>query len=207
MPLARPSVPDSVSIAAAPTKPGFSLVELLIVLGILGLLAVFTIPKILGGQDSHKKNALAKDAAMMVQAAYNAYLENNAATASVTFDALTPYMQYVSRDTSGSTINGSHGGWILTCNNNYSPCLRLKNGATLAYRTGISFGGTAVTNALRFFVDPDSAYQDDDNAAAAELYLYHGGRISSRAFIIGNTCNTETCVSKNDDVPWLKWQP
>ena len=45
-------------------KKGFTLAELLISLGILGLIATFTIPKIVGAAGDSKYNAAAKEAGL-----------------------------------------------------------------------------------------------------------------------------------------------
>ena len=62
------------------SQPAFTLAELLIALAILGVIATFTIPKILSGSTDAKWNASAKGAMTMVEGAYADYQiekENN----------------------------------------------------------------------------------------------------------------------------------
>lgn len=74
---------------------GFTLAELLISLAILGVIATFTIPKILSSQQNGQYNAEAKEVASMISGAYQAYSLNNTVSGSTTLGALTPYMNYV----------------------------------------------------------------------------------------------------------------
>ena len=52
---------------------GFTLAELLIALLILGEISTFTIPKIIYSQQNQKYNAIAKESAAMISAAYQQY--------------------------------------------------------------------------------------------------------------------------------------
>ena len=51
----------------------FTLAELLIALAILGVIATFTIPKILDSGSNSQWNAIGKEAAAMVSGAYQSY--------------------------------------------------------------------------------------------------------------------------------------
>src|SRR5689334_18650453 len=111
---------------------GFTLAELLISLAILGVIATFTIPKIITAQTNSRYNAIANEAASMVSAAYQQYRHNNSSvTAGVGIEDLTPYMNYVATDTS-TVIDDKQTGGTYTCGGgsaNY--CLRLHSGAML----------------------------------------------------------------------------
>jgi Tfp pilus assembly protein FimT len=52
---------------------GFTLAELFIALGILGMIATFTIPKVLQTQQGNQYRSAAKETAAMVSEAYAAY--------------------------------------------------------------------------------------------------------------------------------------
>lgn len=54
--------------------PAFTLAELLIALAILGVIATFTIPKILATQQTQQYNAIAKDDIHMIVGAYQQYV-------------------------------------------------------------------------------------------------------------------------------------
>ena len=58
-------------------KSGFTLAELLIALAILGVIATFTIPKVLNSSSSSENSAIFKEAAGMVSGAMQAYQQQN----------------------------------------------------------------------------------------------------------------------------------
>ena len=55
---------------------GFTLAELLISLAILGVIATFTIPKILTSQQNSQKAAVTKEVIAMISGAFTAYQQN-----------------------------------------------------------------------------------------------------------------------------------
>ena len=71
---------------------GFTLAELLICMAILGVIATFTIPKIVQAQQNQTYTAEAKDAMAAVAGAYQVYRLQNAASTNTTFGDVTPYM-------------------------------------------------------------------------------------------------------------------
>src|SRR5687768_5229337 len=120
-------------------KTGFTLAELLIALAILGVIATFTIPKVLQSQSDGKYKAVAKEAAATISAAYDAYKLKTTPTAATRSDDLTPFMNYVKVDsTTWSDDVPGAGAW--QCGGN---CLLLHNGAILAFNPGETFNGTA----------------------------------------------------------------
>ncbi len=143
---------------------GFTLAELLISLLILGEIATFTIPKVLSSQQNGTRKAAAKEAIAMVAAAYSTYQLTNGASASSRFADITPYMNYVKLDTSGTAFNGT---W--TCDNSVR-CLRLHSGATLIYWDFETFSGTSTTNVVYYIFDPGGA--SDYSADGIDLFLF-----------------------------------
>jgi prepilin-type N-terminal cleavage/methylation domain-containing protein len=178
---------------------GFSLVELLITLGILGILAVATTPKLLSPPNNtlnSKQTAMARDVAFMISSAYEQYRMANATVpTTMTPSTLTPYMNYVQLDTSGATIDGHVLAWSKTCNSS-NPCISLHNGGKLWFDNTNNFAGSNSTNAVVFVFDPNSIYSGstaDSPGKGIQLYLYYDGVIKSRSTCRSNTCSSVAC--------------
>jgi prepilin-type N-terminal cleavage/methylation domain-containing protein len=194
-------------------RNGLTLVEMLIAMAIIGVIATFTVPKLLLVQSDTRHNAIAKEAASMVAQAYAAYRGKATPTSSTRFADLTPYMNYVKWDNSAativdnvygsSTVNTDCGG----ASNRW--CLHLHNGAILTYFQ-ISFGGTANTNAIYFQVDPDGVAQSTANGPgkAVQFFLYYNGRITSKAYIGADDASSSGNLGgprPDREPPWFSW--
>lgn len=92
---------------------GFTLAELLIALGILGVIATFTIPKVLSAQQETQKKAIAKEVASMITGAYQLYVKDNGYSTSISGASLVPYLNYVRIDTSNAWFDTSPSNGIL----------------------------------------------------------------------------------------------
>ena len=188
-------------------KAGFTLAELLIALAILGVIATFTIPKILYSSQNSQYNAIAKESAAAVSGAYQLYQQNNQVTGSTKVSDLTPYLNYVSVDTSGSNIDDSQGLGSITCNST-NICLRLHNGAVLLYYSTMAFGGTSPTNAIWFNLDPDGRVTDGINGKSVQLWVYYRGKLTTVGNIDPNSCWSSGCNASplpSLDPPWFSW--
>jgi prepilin-type N-terminal cleavage/methylation domain-containing protein len=154
---------------------GFTLAELLICLAILGVIAVFTIPKILIVQQNASYTAIFKEAQGTVASAYYNYSIQNGFSTNTTFGALTPYLNYVSATTSGNVddVQGS-GPW--GCGGTRT-CFKLHNGAVINVSVSVPFG---TTGNMRVFVDPDGVYSGTTTGPgkSQSFYLYPDGKIS-----------------------------
>jgi prepilin-type N-terminal cleavage/methylation domain-containing protein len=186
---------------------GFTLSELLIALAILGVIAAFTIPKVLQSQQDKRFNAIAKETAGMITGAYDAYRLNNAVTATTRPADLTPFMNYVRVDTA-SIIDYYPGGSSSNCS--ADQCLKLHNGAVLWYLSGVSFGGTANINALYFQVDPDGRYCGGTSCEgkAVRFFLYYNGRLSNYGAISSGTVSSDATRNPDPtrDPSWFSWE-
>lgn len=112
--------------------PGFTLAELLITLGILGMIATFTIPKVLAAQNSAKTKAILKETVAslnqilydgmisgeLTQGTYQDYLRNTLNHIKHCDDAAAEGCWPGSTDTSWNTANAEgyilHNGVMLT---------------------------------------------------------------------------------------------
>lgn len=148
---------------------GFTLAELLIALAILGVIATFTIPKVLNSATSGQNTAIAKEAASMVSGAFSAYQLNNTLTSGTTAGVLSQYMNYVSVDTSSTYTS------LTACASGTYVCLKLHNGGVLHYHAANTFGGTSTTNGIYFNIDPDGA----GSTGAATFVQYYNGRLTT----------------------------
>ena len=188
---------------------GFTLAELLIALAILGVIATFTIPKVIATQQSQAYNAAAKEAVGTISAAYQNYKLTTDVSTSTTFGAITPYLNYTGT-LSGTTIDSKYTNGSLNCGVSYQ-CLKLHNGGVLAYQTA-TLGGTSTTNAFSFFFDPNGIDSGTTNGPdkAIELILYYDGFITTRGNSKVNTIvgggATYASPAPQFDPPWFSLQ-
>jgi prepilin-type N-terminal cleavage/methylation domain-containing protein len=160
-----------------PPHKGFSLAELLVALAVLGIIATFSIPKLLDSMGSSKTAAIAKETAAMIAGAYSEHKASVTAQANTRASDLTNYLNYVEVITSGSFPTDPYDGVNLQDCSDTLPCLMLHSGAILQYDTGMTFGGTDATRALVFNVDPDG----DGNAAGRVTFIqFFNGRLTTR---------------------------
>jgi type II secretory pathway pseudopilin PulG len=192
---------------------GFSLVEVLIMLVIMGIISAFTIPKLFQTPNSSlgsKQTARAKDIAFMIVNAYEQYRAVNG-TVATTMGAthLSPYMNYVSVDSAGTnSVDGVIGGPAsLTCSAT-NPCLRLHSGGKL--RLGQeTFSGSNTTNCIVLIFDPDgvaSGSSADSYSKPVRFNLYYDGTISTRGTAKTNSCTSNLCpfdASPSSDPSWF----
>lgn len=158
-------------------KSGFTLAELLIALAILGVIATFTIPKVLNSSASSENTAIFKEAAGMVSGAFSAYqLENTVSTTTQPQD-LTQFMNFVSVSAADGDITTPG----TTCSGTGNiECLRLHNGSVLGYDTDQVFT-TTTGHYLTFELDPDG----DGATTASTIAIYGNGRLTSGANTTG----------------------
>jgi prepilin-type N-terminal cleavage/methylation domain-containing protein len=192
---------------------GFTLAELLIALAILGVIATFTIPKVLQSQQDTRNKAIAKEAAGTISAAFLAYKGKNPDFSMQTFwtTDLEPYLNYVSLTTDGSrSVDGTvTDATTLPCTTPMR-CLRLHNGATMYYWP-MTFCDTTDKVAIWFRVDPDSAA--NGKYVAINFYLYPNGRLYSDNGLESlthwgwgwPTCQQSISPGDNPDPPWFNW--
>jgi prepilin-type N-terminal cleavage/methylation domain-containing protein len=156
------------------SNSGFTLAELLIALAILGVIATFTIPKIIGSASNGQNTAIAKEAASMISGAYSTYTLTNGAATGIGASALTQYMNFVSAATATDLADSTSGLNLAACSATFA-CLRLHNGAIVQYDTAQTFGGSTVNHAVPFNVDPDGTGPQ----GAITFWQFYNGRLST----------------------------
>lgn len=196
---------------------GFTLAELLIALGILGVIATFTIPKVLVSNQTSSYKAKTKEAISMISGAFQAYKHQNTVDENTGIEDLTPYMNYVSLVPSGAQLDATPGGGttLKNCNATFAgtfPCVILHNGVTIRYRAvNGQFGTSGATSAHRvvwFEVDPNGHQTNNaPQEMTANFYLAQNGRITDNDGVLANS--SSSCCNYDPDpgtMPsWFSW--
>ncbi len=190
----------------APKNKGFTLAELLSALAILGVIATFTIPKVLQGSQNGQKLAITKEIAASISSAYSAYNLDSTPTSTTGPIDLTSYFNYVRLDTS-SLIDEREGLTSANCAAANRVCMVLHNGATLAVYDTVNFAGTSSLNAVWFLVDPDGSYSGATTGSGkgVKLWLYYNGRLTSQGSIETGTLYSGGTSNPEPDVSWFEW--
>ena len=181
MPVFRPLASNQKSFAH---RSGFTLAELLIALSILGVIAAFTIPKVLQSQQDERKRAITKEVMATLSQALQAARLDGTLTNTMTASSLTPYMNYTAVLAAGTTFDErpNYLGPTFTCA--ASSCIRLHNGAVLTPMNGSTFISNATTCATNGYVDytldADGTYTG--TADSIRLRLTYEGRAGTRAY-------------------------
>lgn len=184
---------------------GFTLAELLIALAILGVIATFTISKVLTGSQNSQFNAVAKEDIAMVTGA----LQTAQLNGTTKISDLTPYMNYTKVETT-QTIDDITGGWSFVCNGTANIfCIRLHNGSVMRYRDNASFGGSTAANGIWFQIDPDGKVTDGTTNGPGKMlvmFLYYNGRVIDGANIPTTTNSLATYTANSNNTPtWFQW--
>jgi prepilin-type N-terminal cleavage/methylation domain-containing protein len=197
-------------------QSGFTLAELLIALAILGVIATFTIPKVLSAQQNGQYMASAKEAASMISGALQQYkLQNGSALPST--GQLTAYMNYVAVDTT-SVIDWYQGSTTQSCSAGSPSCLRLHSGGILFYWISDSLCSSSSPSGMHIGFDPDGKVTDGTTGGpgkSVDFWIYSDGRIRTWGTIepntsytnagVGTSCNQTRSASPSKDPPWFSW--
>ncbi len=184
---------------------GFTLAELLIALAILGVIATFTIPKILSSQRNVAYSSNAKDVVAMVSNAFMQYQQQNTVTSSTGMKDLTPYMNFLAADTTSWNDNHPNGGAGSYCGSGSLRCYRLVSGGLLVFDSSNTFAGTSTNNAVWFNYDPDTT--QDVLGSTASFFLYTNGKTSSKGVASTSTLlgGVGVAVGTGYDPSWFSW--
>lgn len=155
---------------------GFTLAELLIAIAILGIIAVFTIPKVLNSSQNEEWNSTAKEVAGAISSAFSTYQLENTVTSNTSPKDLTQYFNYVSIDTSSIIDNIPVVGGTRSCSDS-KPCLKMHNGGIVQFND-TDFSSTGF---VRIWFDPDGI--NSGNEDTVNFILYPSGRLTTAAVI------------------------
>ncbi len=183
---------------------GFTLAELLSALAILGVIATFTIPKVLNATSNGQNIAIAKETATALSGAYQAYILNNGASSSTTIADITPYLNYVSVVTTPIDEACSAPPASASCTAGGIACLKMHNGAVIRYLTTAFFSGTDVDNALNFRLDVDGTFNSE---RSLWMFQYYNGRLTDRSGIITGTNDSTGSLNPTTacQPSWFSW--
>ncbi len=185
----------------------FTLAELLISLAILGVIATFSIPKILVAQQNERYNAAAKELVSMVSAAYQQAQLDGIVSSNTQMRDLLPYLNYVQIDTS-ATINDRNGQGTQNCSNVMWTCIKLHNGGiawTAANAPPVSFNGTSALNFIWVNFDPDPS--TDIAGSGVSFGLYYNGQITTYDNLKPSSTNSlgTQGAEPNTTPSWFHW--
>lgn len=189
---------------------GFTLPELLITLAILGIIAIFTIPKIVLNQQNSEYNARAKEDIAALSGALQQLRVAGSINAGTKWSDITNYLNYVQLDSSsGNNIDAQYSTTTYTCGAARN-CLKMHNGSIVMFRSSISFGGTSSTNAIHVHIDPDGVVTDgttDGPGKSVAVFFYYNGRVVDEGGIDSNTQNNSGSYSPSPSSvpPWFNW--
>jgi prepilin-type N-terminal cleavage/methylation domain-containing protein len=192
-------------------QAAFTLAEVLIVMAILGVVATFTVPKVLYSSNQASWNAKAKEAAAAISEAYTLYRMEKGVSASTKAEDILAYINAVGPYT--GTINHHPGGPSLPCTGDFN-CIQLHNGAVIMVVNSHTFGGTTSNHAVHFFIDPDGKYTDGASTpenGSVVFWLYANGGLRSYGTLLSPTLGAAsgTAISWNPvpsyDPTWFSW--
>ena len=190
---------------------GYTLAEVLIVLGILAIISTLTLRTIVLSNQTASHNAIAKESMAMIGSAYEAFLQGGGDPSNIYADALTPYMNYIKTDTSSQIDNDLlrqlNASNFIDCSGHL--CLKLHTGAMLYPEPNYQFNGLKTDTAVLFILDPDGRYSGTAAGPGKSLYiyLYYDGKIRTANTLLPNTDVALGTINPvtNSDPSWFSF--
>ncbi len=183
---------------------GFTLAELLSALAILGIIATFTIPKVLNGSQRGQNLAMTKEVISSMSGAHQAVGLSTGLSSTTTLADFTQFLNYVSVDSSSTIDSSCAPTSALACSPVSVTCLKLHNGGVLRFNNNITYNGSGNLNALFYQFDPDGAVNGEESVTG---WIYFNGKVRSTRDIDANTVNSQTTYNPNTSClpDWFEW--
>jgi prepilin-type N-terminal cleavage/methylation domain-containing protein len=184
---------------------GFTLSELLIALAILGLIATFTIPKVLTSVGEKGNLNVAKEVLASITQAYDVIRSENNGYGSTAIKGaeILNRMNYVETVTSAA----STGVRAVACTNlaGETPCIKLHNGAVLQTTRDDTFA-TQTLGTIAFNIYPDGGASGSSPAPLTALLTNDGRLITGTNVTFGSNEYTVAGGFAAAALPtWFTW--
>ena len=164
---------------------GFTLAELLISLAILGVIATFTIPKIMAGQQNGQYSSSAKEVAASIAAALLSYEQQHPEATTIKLSDIMTTINYTKVDTSTVIDSSNNKFGTPSCGGvGIYECYGLHSGAILLTNALMSFNGTGSSSGIVFVIDPDGKAS---STYAVGFILFYNGKLTT--YGSGSTVN------------------
>jgi prepilin-type N-terminal cleavage/methylation domain-containing protein len=190
--------------------PGFTLAELLIALGILGIIATFTIPKILNAQRNNAKVAATKEVMATLATAFQQHKLNGLVTVDThPNDLLSKYFNYVTLDSTSAVDMYPGGGAGLMCSTGTATCYRLHNGGLVRPWNCTLGNVTDPAYAIAILFDADGVYTGDEDSV--RIFVHSNGQVQTEGTATAGTtidCSSPIVSAGPDptkDPSWFSW--
>lgn len=184
---------------------GFTLTELLVGLGILGLIAAFAVPKILTASAATTANAKVHKAAQAVVNGYEKWTQENGKTPNTSVQNVMSMVQHNGQITDGRVVDWAPNSSLdqISCvayvgNVAQALCYLMPDSSIILFvnhfggssGTDLNFSNSGTTNALYFAVDPDGKDGPQDKSATTVSTLFllsYNGRLRERGRLKNST--------------------
>ncbi len=193
-------------------QAAFTLAEVLIVMAILGVVATFTVPKVLYSSNQASWNAKAKEAAAAISEAYTLYRMEKGVSASTKSTDILAYINAVGPYT--GQVNDYPGLTGGSCTG-FRTCIQLHNGAVIGVHNTNTFGGTTPNHAVIFYIDPDGKYTDGGTSTPENgsviFWLYANGGLRTYGTLLSPTLGAYDSSAASwgpcptCDPTWFSW--
>jgi prepilin-type N-terminal cleavage/methylation domain-containing protein len=165
------------------SKTGFTLTELMIALGLVGILASIALPALLNAPQQGLVSARAKRGQATVASAYTQFVNDRGRSSTLRLNDFVDNINHTGEVTTGLMDAPPSGTAIsFDCADATIACYRLQDDSVLVYDTTQPFGGTTNWHAISYFIDPDGRYEGSVTtnttsiSKSTQFLLYYDGK-------------------------------